>query len=132
MLAARVGSAKFTALFSSPYPRCLETLEPLRRCAGIEVKPDERLSEATTLVALESFLMGLDNDGVYVVCSHGNVVPALVELLVGRQVSTLPEPILSSKGSIWDIEIERGTVGSVRFIEPDRNREYCYHSASVG
>jgi 8-oxo-dGTP diphosphatase len=125
-LADLLGSVKFTALFSSPYPRCLETLEPLRRKLGLEVKPDERLAETTTLVALESFLMGLEEEGVYAVCSHGNVVPAIVELLVGRQVLALPEPILSSKGSVWDVEIDRGTVRSVVFKEPEMKREYRY------
>lgn len=125
-IARQFGRIAFSAIFSSPYTRCLETLEPLSLECGTEIKPDERLSESTYFSALQSFVMTLEEEGVYAACSHGNVVPALVELLVGRQVRHLPEPIISTRGSIWDITLRRGVAVAVTLVEPMLGREHHY------
>jgi len=54
---------------SSPYARCVETLEPLAVALGIEVETDDRLAEGAGRAAIEL----LAADGV-VACTHGDVI----------------------------------------------------------
>ena len=58
---------------SSPYVRCVETVEPLAAELGVPLEQDDRLAEGARGSASEL----LDEDGV-VCCTHGDVVEALV------------------------------------------------------
>lgn len=58
---------------SSPYVRCVETLEPLATALGLPVEQDDRLAEGASRASLE--LLG--GDGV-VCCTHGDVVEAVL------------------------------------------------------
>lgn len=70
------------ALYSSPYVRCIETLQPLAAMHGLGVTVDVRLAEG---VDLEPVLDLLDEvpDGS-VLCSHGDVIPMVVDALIRR------------------------------------------------
>ncbi len=114
----------FTALFSSPYKRCVQTLDPLGDALGLEIKLDERLAENTTYVALQSFLLSLGGDGFYVACTHGNVAPELVEMLIGSNMERVGTPLRCAKGSLWDIEIVRGGVRRISYREDNFNTVY--------
>ncbi|HUJ55801.1 MAG TPA: histidine phosphatase family protein [Gaiellaceae bacterium] len=57
---------------SSPYVRCVETVEPLAAAVGVELELDERLAEGAGGAAAEL----LAEDGI-VVCTHGDVASAL-------------------------------------------------------
>lgn len=56
-------------VLSSPYLRCVETVEPLAEALGLPVEEDERLAEGAGRAVLEL----LKEDGV-VCCTHGDVV----------------------------------------------------------
>jgi len=58
---------------SSPYVRCVETVEPLAAALGLEVERDDRLAEGSGDAARPL----LDEDGV-VACTHGDVVHDLL------------------------------------------------------
>jgi phosphohistidine phosphatase SixA len=58
---------------SSPYVRCVETMEPLAAALGLRVEGDERLAEGMGRAALEF----LHEEGV-VCCTHGDVVDDLL------------------------------------------------------
>ena len=60
-------------ILSSPYVRCVQTVEPLAAALGLEVELDERLKEGKGDAAAEL----LREDGV-VCCTHGDIVEALV------------------------------------------------------
>ncbi len=80
-LVTAIGSAPVT-LVSSPYVRCVQTLEPLARAHTLDVTVDDRLAEGASL---ESALSLMDEvpDGA-VLCSHGDVIPMLVDALIRR------------------------------------------------
>ena len=61
-------------ILSSPYVRCVQTVEPLAAALGLEVELDERLEEGKGGAAAEL----LREDGV-VCCTHGDIVEALVD-----------------------------------------------------
>jgi len=60
-------------LVSSPYVRCVQTVEPLAAALGIEVEQDDRLKEGAGGAAADL----LSEDGV-VCCTHGDIVEALL------------------------------------------------------
>jgi phosphohistidine phosphatase SixA len=59
---------------SSPYVRCVQTVEPLAAALGLPLELDDRLAEG----AGGSALTLLQEDGV-VSCTHGDVVHELVD-----------------------------------------------------
>jgi 8-oxo-(d)GTP phosphatase len=58
---------------SSPYVRCVQTVEPLAAALGVELEEDPRLAEGAGGAAASL----LREDGV-VCCTHGDIVEALV------------------------------------------------------
>ena len=111
-----------TAVHSSPLTRCVQTLLPLADSLGVVVQPEEALAEATTLpvldggdawvaaawlggraVALLDRLVAAHPHGRVVVCSHGDVIPAVVALLAGRDGLALRDVRLA-KGARFSLE----------------------------
>jgi 8-oxo-dGTP diphosphatase len=83
---------------SSPYLRCVETLQPLAERLDGAVRADDRLGESTGFVgALE--LLGEVPDGS-VLCSHGDVIPETIDALQRRGCRILSEPDWR-KASVW-------------------------------
>jgi 8-oxo-dGTP diphosphatase len=64
-----------TRIASSPYVRCIETVEPLADALGIEVEIDERLAEGTPPELTLSLLGQLDGG---LACTHGDVIEAVL------------------------------------------------------
>ena len=58
---------------TSPYVRCVETVEPLAAALGLPLEHDGRLGEGMESAAAEL----LREDGV-VACTHGDVIDALI------------------------------------------------------
>lgn len=110
-------------LLSSPFLRCIDTLQPLAARTGVAVATDERLAEtsprtrssdgwpdaaelgARASVAVEQAAARTPGDGTLVVCAHGEVLPALVAVLVGRGLLDAPDVDLTAKampkGATW-------------------------------
>jgi len=63
---------------SSPYVRCVQTVEPLAAALGVEVEQREELAEGAAREAILALLGELAN-GIAALCTHGDVV----ELLLG-------------------------------------------------
>jgi phosphohistidine phosphatase SixA len=60
-----------TRILSSPYLRCVQTVEPLSSARGLTIEEREELSEERQQAAL-GFLRDLDGEPV-VVCTHGGI-----------------------------------------------------------
>ena len=60
-------------IVSSPYVRCVQTVEPLAAALGLPLEQDDRLAEGEGAAAADL----LREDGV-VCCSHGDIAEALV------------------------------------------------------
>jgi 8-oxo-dGTP diphosphatase len=58
---------------SSPYVRCVQTVEPLAAALGLPLEQDDRLAEGEGAAAADL----LREDGV-VCCTHGDIAEALV------------------------------------------------------
>jgi 8-oxo-dGTP diphosphatase len=110
-----------TLLISSTAERCRATLRPLAGACGLSVGTADFLAEGsdgTTVLARIEELAGAD-DGVPVLCTHGDVIWAIVELLESAGVP-LDGPMDVKKGSIWVLETGSGTIASARYIPPGK------------
>ncbi|MET0728689.1 MAG: phosphoglycerate mutase family protein [Acidimicrobiales bacterium] len=70
-------------LVASPFLRCCQTLQPLGDRLGIEVEVDERLAEGQGFAGALAIATELRGSAA-AICSHGDVIPDLLEALVRR------------------------------------------------
>jgi 8-oxo-dGTP diphosphatase len=102
-------------IVSSPYVRCVQTVEPLAARLGVTVETDERLAEGMDFAdALE--LIGELPEGS-VLCSHGDVIPDTIEALERRGCRFVGEPDWR-KGSTWVLTREGGEIVSAQAWPP--------------
>lgn len=93
---------KVERVVSSPYLRCVETVQPLAADRLLPIEEADALAEGAPLDEVLAFVAELDGVSA-VLCSHGDVIPALVEHLVQRGMLIDGEPNWR-KGSTWVIE----------------------------
>jgi phosphohistidine phosphatase SixA len=97
-IADRLVSFAVGELVSSPYLRCIETLQPLAARVDGAVRADERLAEDTGFEGALDLLLQVPDGSL--LCSHGDVIPAPIGALQRRGCRILTEPDWR-KASIW-------------------------------
>ena len=75
-LVKRLRTHTIEAIYSSPYRRCAETVEPLARARGLEVELRPELGEDRQATDGVAFVRALANRHV-AVCGHGGLEQAL-------------------------------------------------------
>ena len=85
-------------LLSSPYVRCVQTLEPIAARLDVSVAIDQRLCEYEPFEPVLD-LLAETPDGT-VLCSHGDIIPATMAALErrGAEIRTPPD---WRKASVW-------------------------------
>jgi phosphohistidine phosphatase SixA len=63
-------------VISSPYVRCVQTVEPLAEALGVEVELDDRLAEGAGRTAALELLENVEDA---VACTHGDIVEEVLE-----------------------------------------------------
>ena len=103
-------------IVSSPYLRCVQTVEPLAEMLGLEIEIRDELAEGSDLDATYELLRSLDAvDGL--ACSHGDMIPPLLERLVDDGMDT-DGPLIDQKGSIWVVECREQRPWFGRYLPP--------------
>lgn len=97
-VADRLATEHVTALYASPYVRCMQTLEPLAERLGTEVVADDRLAEGARFE--DSLALLTDAGPGVVLCSHGDVIPELMSALVRRGAELTTDPDWR-KAALW-------------------------------
>ncbi len=105
---------KISAIYSSPFLRCVETVGPLARGRGLEIQETPALAEGRGLRGAYEFMSDPNLDNV-VLSTHGDLVWELVEDLVNRRVNK-PGEGGYEKGSTWVVEVDKGKPVRARFI----------------
>jgi len=107
----RVQAAKLTEwlrherlgrILTSPYRRCVETIEPLAAATGITPEHCDWLGEQARIDQSWKVLEEVA-EGVAVVCSHGDVIPDLIRRAQLRGMH-VPGKSGCAKGSVWSLE----------------------------
>jgi 8-oxo-dGTP diphosphatase len=98
LLASRLLGLDVSALYSSPYVRCMQTLQPLADLLDLEVEADARLSEGEQFEPVIEMLTEVPDAAV--MCSHGDLIPATIGALErrGSEIRTPPD---WRKASVW-------------------------------
>ncbi len=103
-------------IVTSPYKRCIQTVEPLARMIGAEIEVSEALAEGPDVDASYDLIHTLAGANA-VLCSHGDVIPATMTRLMWLGL-TLNSRFYCSKASIWEVDIEGGRYTEGRYVPP--------------
>jgi 8-oxo-dGTP diphosphatase len=99
-------------ILSSPYVRCIQTVEPLAAARGLRVEPTEELAEGAGIGPLRRLLAEV---GSAALCSHGDVIQEFVEWMHHRGVAVDGG---LAKGSTWVLDVVHGEVVAARYLPP--------------
>ena len=113
-IAEMLAPQQVSAVFSSPYLRCVQTVEPLGRAVKLAVMQAPELAEGRGVRGLYRFFDDRALDRV-VLCTHGDLVWELVEDLTGRRVLPAFREQFE-KGSTWTVEVEDGEPVRAKYI----------------
>ena len=114
-LAERIAPLQPTALLSSPYLRCIQTLEPLGELCGLTVTIEPRIEEDSPL---EKSLAALEDapEGA-VLCSHGDVIPDAINGLLRRGMD-IDGPHALKKAATFVLHRENGVFVRAEYWAP--------------
>jgi 8-oxo-dGTP diphosphatase len=104
-------------ILTSPYVRCVQTVEPLARDAGLGVEMSDALAEGAPAQAVTDLASELTGTTA-VLCTHGDVVATLLDLLVGTFGLTLPDELPCAKGSTWLVGERDGRLATAQYLPP--------------
>jgi 8-oxo-dGTP diphosphatase len=120
VIAERLAGCPVQRILSSRYTRCVETVEPLARLCGVPIEPSDALSEE----ADEARTLGLLKEVSLteaVLCTHGNIIPVMLDHLRRNGTTFHDDPHVWAKGSVWTLEADGGgTVTDARYVPPPR------------
>ena len=109
--------AQFERVISSPYVRCIETVVPLAADRRIAIEPDEALAEGATLDEAVALIRKHVQHGA-VMCSHGDVIPMLLNHYASNGVDIGPAPQWP-KGCVWVLQTDSiGEVTRAEYLPP--------------
>lgn len=106
-----------TRVVSSSYLRCVQTVRPLALARGLTIELSEALAEGAPTANALALLEASSSGGVF--CSHGDVIPAVIDHLHGIGMLTDGEPGWK-KGSVWILERRLGRYIRARYVPPPR------------
>jgi 8-oxo-(d)GTP phosphatase len=115
-IAAMLAGRDIDVIVTSPYVRCRQTVQPLAEELGLEVSEDEALAEGAGGRASRELVRTLAGANA-VLCSHGDVIPALIDWMATKGMS-LRSPFDCKKGSIWEIDVRAGQFRKARYLPP--------------
>lgn len=114
-LAARLAGTASPTLLSSPYLRCVQTLEPLATQLDSKVVADDRLAEG---VAFEPALeLVLSTPSGSVLCSHGDLIPDVIGAF-HRRGAHITTDADWRKCSVWVLHREHHKIASMASWPP--------------
>ena len=109
-------------LVSSPSLRCIETLSPLAAILGVTLEVSGALAEgidpddAVQLARTAATPPGADD--ALVLCTHGDLIPKVLEVLEEADGVELGRSPRCQKGSTWVFEGKRGAFTTATYLPP--------------
>lgn len=114
-LVSVLGANPISAMWSSPYLRCVQTVEPLAKARRLKIQETRHLAEGARLKGAYRFIEDPDLDDT-VLCTHGDVILELVDDLIRRRIVKASQASLADKGSTWLVEVDDGSPVGARYI----------------
>jgi len=117
-LATRLSTLEPSTLLSSPYVRCIQTLEPLAELAGLDITIEPRICEYEPFEPVLDLLAEVPDRAV--LCSHGDIIPATITALERRGMEITSQPDWR-KASVWVIKrSKRGRLSKAKSWPPPK------------
>ena len=101
-------------ILSSPYVRCVQSVEPLAKARKLPVEPSAELEEGAggeSIIRLMERYAGQNT----VLCTHGDLVEELLERLIHQGVISRRQAS-NEKGGTWVLEGENGAVRRATYL----------------
>jgi broad specificity phosphatase PhoE len=116
-LVALLGDAELEQIVSSPYVRCVQTVEPLAEQRGLEIDVVDELREGAPL---EDALRLVEKVAGHptVLCTHGDIVEGLLTHFKANGVKV--GKLRMEKGSVWALETRNGQVTKAAYLPPPK------------
>ena len=111
-LVGSLRTEKVYRLLASPYVRCRQTLEPLGEARSLTVEETDDLGEDQPQ---QSLPLLAKRDAV--LCTHGNVIAAMLDALLEDGCEFLA-PRIWPKGSTWIVDFEGQLPARARYLPP--------------
>ena len=113
-LADWLKKAPIHAILSSEYVRCLQTVEPLAQLHKLPIVPRTDLEEGAGGESIIRLVREFKGRNV-VLCTHGDVVEELLELLISEGLVQRARANLE-KGSTWVLDETDGKVTGAKYL----------------
>ncbi len=97
--------------------RCRDTVRPLARKLGLDVRDHDSLYEGETAAALDLATEVARKKGDSALCSHGDVIPEVLRRLE-RLGLELPSDAECAKGSVWRLDWDGDRFIHARYLPP--------------
>jgi broad specificity phosphatase PhoE len=115
-LAERMRADELARLVSSPFTRCVQTLEPLAQVLDLAIETTDLLAEGADGARALELLVSLSRTDSIACCTHGDVLYDVVRSIAATGVR-LDGPLDAPVASTWVLEIDDDRVIGGTFVE---------------
>jgi 8-oxo-dGTP diphosphatase len=112
-LVERFRGLELGRVLSSPYVRCVQTVEPLATERGVPLEPHQALAEGVPVDEALALLGSLDERPA-ALCGHGREIQAMIDRM-GEEGATIQGTGIA-KGSVWVIDREFESIRSAHYL----------------
>jgi 8-oxo-dGTP diphosphatase len=112
-IAGQLADVSEGRLLSSPFTRCLQTLEPLAKRTARSIESTMVLAEGMPFEPVLDLFATLPDRSV--LCSHGDLIPDVVEAVLRRGAELVGAPSWR-KGAIWQLDRNDGEIVSASVL----------------
>jgi 8-oxo-dGTP diphosphatase len=106
-------------ILTSPFVRCVQTVEPLARETGLALETTDALAEGAPARAVTALVADV-RGSTALLCTHGDVIGVLLDVLVEHDGLDLPDEPACAKGSTWVVDERDGRYSRARYLPPPR------------
>lgn len=105
-------------LMSSPFVRCVETIEPLARRLGLAIQECESLGPEADREAAKMVRTMASKRQTVVICTHGETIEALQRRLARPGKLAFGPGGAHEKGSVWHLHTSGGRFTAAAYLPP--------------
>jgi phosphohistidine phosphatase SixA len=103
-------------ILSSPYTRCIQTVQPLADDLSLKVEDADELAEGSGSKAV-ALVRSLATHPV-ALCTHGDIVAEVLIALADEDGLDLGPAPRQAKGSVWVLEARHGKFVTATYVPP--------------
>jgi len=113
-LAEGLKNERIDKILSSPYIRCVQTVEPLAAALQLPIEPRKDLEEGAGGESVIRIMQAVKGRNT-VLCTHGDVVEELVEQLIERGLVSRARAS-NEKGGTWMLDQQDGKIAHAKYL----------------